>query len=94
LLAIVPARLVAVIVTSAGVMCWRLTLGGGFELGIGETVTLEDQWAAVLPELLWPAWAWRSWPPRWATTCGAAIRASYAAAVVDAARRESRPSSR
>jgi len=29
--------------------------GGGFELGIGETLTLEDQWAAVLPELLWPA---------------------------------------
>jgi hypothetical protein len=56
LLAIVPAGLVAVIVTSAGLMFWRLSLGGGFESGIGETLTLEDQWAAVLPELLWPVW--------------------------------------
>jgi hypothetical protein len=56
LLAIVPAGLVAVLVTSAGLMFWRLSLGGGFELGIGETLTLEDQWAAILPELLWPVW--------------------------------------
>jgi hypothetical protein len=56
MLAVVPAGLVALIVTSAGVMFWRLTLRGGFELGIGETLTLQGEWAAILPELLWPAW--------------------------------------
>jgi hypothetical protein len=56
LLAVVPAGLVALIVTSAGLMFWRLTLSGGFELGIGETITLQGEWAALLPELLWPVW--------------------------------------
>jgi hypothetical protein len=56
MLAVVPAGLVALIVTSAGLMFWRLTASGGFELGIGETITLQGEWAAILPELLWPAW--------------------------------------
>jgi hypothetical protein len=55
-LAIVPAGVVAVVVTSAGFMFWRVTLGGGFELGSFGTITLEDAWAAVLPELIWPLW--------------------------------------
>jgi hypothetical protein len=55
-LATVPAAIVALIVTSAGSMFWRLVLDGGFTLGTGETLTLEDSWAALLPELIWPAW--------------------------------------
>ncbi|HET9852029.1 MAG TPA: hypothetical protein VFP56_05925 [Candidatus Limnocylindrales bacterium] len=52
----VPAGVVAVVVTSAGVMFWRLVLAGGFTLGTGQTLTLEDSWAALAPELLWPVW--------------------------------------
>lgn len=55
-LAIVPAGLVAVVVTSAGFMFWRVTLRGGFDLGSFGTITVVDAWAAVLPELLWPLW--------------------------------------
>ena len=56
LMAIVPASLVAVLVTNAGVMFWRMTLSGGFPLGDLELLTLEDSWAALAPELLWPIW--------------------------------------
>lgn len=55
-LAIVPATLVGVLVTSAGLMFWRMTLSGGFPLGDLELLTLEDSWAALAPELLWPIW--------------------------------------
>jgi hypothetical protein len=55
-LATVPAGLVALIVTSAGLMFWRLLIGGGFTLGTGQRLTLEDSWAALLPELIWPVW--------------------------------------
>jgi hypothetical protein len=55
-LASVPAAIVAVIVTSAGLMFWRLVLSGGFTLGTGQTLTLEDSWAALVPELIWPVW--------------------------------------
>jgi hypothetical protein len=48
-LAIVPASLVAVIVTEAGLMFVRLALTGYWE-GEGEN------WAALAPELLWPVW--------------------------------------
>ncbi|MDQ3692248.1 MAG: hypothetical protein M3464_01290 [Chloroflexota bacterium] len=53
-LAIVPAALVAVAVTSAGLMFVRLTLLGT----IGEAFTFIDSvdWAALAPELLWPLW--------------------------------------
>jgi hypothetical protein len=54
MLAIVPAALVAVIVTQAGLMFVRLTLLGT----IGEVFTFIDagDWAALGPELLWPLW--------------------------------------
>lgn len=53
-LAIIPASLVSVLVTSAGLMFIRLVLTGGlaelFEFG-------EDLgWVALAPELLWPLW--------------------------------------
>ncbi len=55
-LAIVPASLVAVLVTSAGLMFWRMTLSGGFPLGDLGLLTLDSDWAAIAPELLWPLW--------------------------------------
>lgn len=55
MLAVIPAILVAAIVTSAGLMFWRLLFSGGFELG-GFIITFENSWAAVLPELIWPIW--------------------------------------
>jgi hypothetical protein len=55
MLAVVPAGLIAAVVTSAGIMFWRVTLGGGFELGEW-TLTIENSWAALLPELVWPIW--------------------------------------
>ena len=54
-LAVVPASIVAVLVTNAGLMFWRTTLTGGFPLG-DMLITLGDSWAALAPELLWPLW--------------------------------------
>jgi hypothetical protein len=54
-LAVAPASLMAVLVTNAGLMYWRLTFSGGFEIG-GFRLALEDSWAALAPELLWPVW--------------------------------------
>ncbi len=53
-LAVVPASLVAVIVTSAGLMFVRLTLLGT----LFEVFAFVDEadWAALAPELLWPVW--------------------------------------
>jgi hypothetical protein len=48
-LAIVPASLVAVIVTEAGLMYVRLALAGHWA---GEA----KNWGAIAPELLWPIW--------------------------------------
>jgi len=53
-LAVVPASLVAVIVTNAGLMFVRLTLLG--TLGGVFTFIGEGDWAALAPELLWPVW--------------------------------------
>jgi hypothetical protein len=53
-LAIVPAMLVSVLVTSAGLMFLRLTLlrtMGELFPAIGP-----ENWAALAPELLWPLW--------------------------------------
>jgi hypothetical protein len=47
--AIVPASLVAVLVTSAGLMYLRLLVLGKFDLD-GQT------WGLYVPELLWPLW--------------------------------------
>jgi hypothetical protein len=52
--AIVPASLVSILVTTAGLMFVRLTLLGT----IGRAFTFIDveDWAALAPELLWPFW--------------------------------------
>lgn len=54
-LVIVPAALVALIVTSAGLMFVRMTLLGTFRLG-EHRVTLDENFGALAPELLWPLW--------------------------------------
>jgi hypothetical protein len=53
-LAIVPASLVSVLVTSAGLMFIRLVLMGT----LAETFVFAEEvgWAALGPELLWPLW--------------------------------------
>lgn len=53
-LAVVPASLVSVLVTTAGIMFVRLTVTGAFS----ETFSFvgEEDWAALAPELLWPIW--------------------------------------
>jgi hypothetical protein len=55
-LAIVPASIVAVLVTGAGLMYIRLVLSG--RLGITEVLDLDlgENWATIAPELLWPLW--------------------------------------
>lgn len=75
-LATVPARVVAVTVTSAGLMYWRFAVTGKFgtELGFAD-----GQWAAILPEVFWPLW-------------GAALAvASYAYEIRRRAAEEARP---
>ena len=55
-LAVVPASLVSVLVTAAGLMFVRLTLFGTFGL-LGELgLALDENWAALAPEPLWPVW--------------------------------------
>jgi hypothetical protein len=54
-LVVVPGALVSVLVTTAGLMFVRLTLFGAFTLG-GRPLTLDENWAALAPELLWPIW--------------------------------------
>jgi len=53
-LAIIPASLVSVLVTSAGLMFIRLVITGG----LAETFAFAEDvgWAALGPELLWPLW--------------------------------------
>lgn len=55
MLAVVPASIVSVLVTTAGLMFVRMAFTGRLEeiLGIG---TLRGYWAAFAPELLWPLW--------------------------------------
>ncbi|MFI7697935.1 hypothetical protein [Nonomuraea sp. NPDC049480] len=48
MLAVVPASIVAVAVTSAGLMYWRLRFVHGF--------TPLEMWATWAPSLLWPLW--------------------------------------
>lgn len=56
LLAVVPASLVSVLVTAAGLMFVRLALTGGLANILGEGGLTADNWAALAPELLWPLW--------------------------------------
>jgi hypothetical protein len=55
-LAIFPASLVSVLVTTAGLMFVRLTLTGKLGAILGEGVLSAENWAALAPELLWPLW--------------------------------------
>jgi hypothetical protein len=55
-LAVVPASLVAVLVTTAGLMFVRLTVTGRLGAILGEGVLTTENWAALAPELLWPLW--------------------------------------
>jgi hypothetical protein len=50
-LAVVPATLIALLVTNAGLTFWRRML-----LGTGSYTLTGGNWAALLPELLWPVW--------------------------------------
>ena len=54
-LVIVPAAIVAVLVTTAGLMFVRFAFTGDFRLG-SHPVTLRENWGALAPELLWPLW--------------------------------------
>lgn len=55
-LAVVPASVVSVLVTAAGLMFVRLTLTGRLAGILGEDVLTADNRAALAPELLWPVW--------------------------------------
>jgi hypothetical protein len=55
-LAVVPAMIVAALVTSAGLMFVRLALSGGFDDAFDFVGDPEGNWAAIAPELLWPLW--------------------------------------
>ena len=55
-LAVVPAGIVAILVTSAGLMFVRLAVTGSFGDAFASLGPLEDNWAALVPELLWPVW--------------------------------------
>jgi len=77
-LAVVPPLLVAALVTSAGLMFWRLMLAGTLDDVFSWLGPADRNWAALAPELLWPIW-------------GAALAGSAAAY---AARRRRRPRSR
>ncbi len=57
LLAVVPAIVVAALVTSAGLMFVRLVVLGTIDDVFGGLLgSPTDNWAAVAPELLWPIW--------------------------------------
>ena len=53
---VVPASLVSVLVTTAGLMFVRLTLTGKLDAILGEGMLSSENWAALAPELLWPVW--------------------------------------
>ena len=55
-LAVVPVSLVAVLVTTAGLMFVRLTVTGRLGAILGVGVLSAENWAALAPELLWPLW--------------------------------------
>ena len=55
-LAVVPASVVSVLVTAAGLMFVRLTLTGGLDEILGDGVLGGENWATLAPELLWPLW--------------------------------------
>lgn len=56
--AVVPASLIAVLVTASGLMFIRLTLTGTLDVifGEGKLAFSAENWAVLAPELLWPLW--------------------------------------
>ncbi len=55
-LAVVPATIVAALVTSAGLMYVRLLIAGTLEEAFSPLRGIQGSWAALAPELLWPVW--------------------------------------
>jgi hypothetical protein len=55
-LVVIPATVVAVLVTSAGLMFLRLLIAGTYEEVFSPLRGIEGSWAALAPELLWPVW--------------------------------------
>ena len=55
----VPASVISVLVTAAGQMFVRLTFLGACRLG-EHSLNLDENWAALTPELLWPVGRARS----------------------------------
>jgi len=54
-LVIIPATLMSIIVTTAGLMFVRFAIRGDFRLG-DNAVNFDENFAALAPELLWPFW--------------------------------------
>ncbi len=54
--AVVPAAVVAALVTTAGLMFIRLAVSGTFDEAFAPLAGVKDSWAALAPELLWPIW--------------------------------------
>lgn len=54
-LVMVPAAIVSIMVTTAGLMFVRAAIAGDFTLGT-HAVTWSENWGALWPELLWPIW--------------------------------------
>jgi hypothetical protein len=78
-LAVVPASLVAVLVTTAGLMFVRLTLTGRLGAVLGEGVLGSENWAALAPSCCGRCGGSRSARPRSPTTTGGEASASTAA---------------
>lgn len=56
-LATVPAALVAILVTTAGLMFVRMvTRSNSAAIVPSLEINLGENWAAIAPELLWPMW--------------------------------------
>jgi hypothetical protein len=56
-LAVLPASLVAILVTTAGLMYVRLVISGTFGVIVPALdINLGENWATLAPELLWPLW--------------------------------------
>lgn len=56
-LAVIPATLVAILVTTAGLMFVRLVIADNFGAIVPSLdLNLDENWATLAPELLWPLW--------------------------------------
>ncbi len=56
-LAVIPATLVSILVTTAGLMFVRLVIAGNAGVIVPALdINLDENWATLAPELLWPLW--------------------------------------